>query len=83
MKTIEELAREAGARELIDVARPFARRDLAFSANQLARFAALVRAQALEEAAQHIAPMWEWRGDRGSRPMRGSEAMKSAHPSAP
>lgn len=47
MKTIEELAHEAGARELVDMGRPSAKRDLAFNAKQLARFAYLIRKQAL------------------------------------
>jgi hypothetical protein len=52
MKTIEELAREAGARELIDMSRPATKRDLAFNAKQLARFATLVQAEALEPFAR-------------------------------
>jgi hypothetical protein len=78
MKTIEELAREAGARELIDMGRPEAKRDLAFNAKQLARFAALVRAEALEEAAKVVEPLFAWRGGHGEPAEPGPREIEAA-----
>lgn len=51
MKTIEELAREAGCPNRRNIWPPTFTKTFDFSAAQLTRFAALVRAQALEEAA--------------------------------
>lgn len=51
---LQELAREAGAIRLVDVAAPSRRTPLSFTDAALATFGALVRAAALEEAARRV-----------------------------